>query len=299
VYKFKKEALQPLIDKVTAGLPTWKAGLMTQAGRAILVKAKMSAVPVHTAIATTISPWVIRMIDKRRRAFLWKGTAVVSGDQCKLAWPRVCRPTELGGLGFPNLELMGYALRLRWLWLRRTDAAKPWTSLSDGVEKPVHEMFHYSTMIHVGNGTSTLFWTDRWLNGQSKEELAPCLISTVGPIIRRKRTVVDALQDNKWVTDIRGGLTVQVLLDFLSIWDRVQEVNLTDSLDRVIWRWSRDGAFSTASAYRVFFSGQHCHTGSSFAPQNSCSQKMQVLYLASFTRSGLDLGKTKETQYAG
>jgi hypothetical protein len=125
VYKLKKEALQPLINKVATGLPTWKAGLLTQAVRAILVKAKMSAVPVHTAIATTISPWVIRMMDKRRRAFLWKGTAAVSGCQCKLAWPRVCRPMVLAGLGFPNLELMGYALRLRWLWLRRTDAARP------------------------------------------------------------------------------------------------------------------------------------------------------------------------------
>jgi hypothetical protein len=70
LYKLKKEALQPLIDKVAAGLPTWKAGLLTQASGAILVKAKMSAVPVHTAIARTISPWFIRMIDKRRRAFL-------------------------------------------------------------------------------------------------------------------------------------------------------------------------------------------------------------------------------------
>jgi hypothetical protein len=116
-------------------------------------------------------------------------------------------------------------------------------------------------MIQVGNGTSTLFWTDRWLNERSIEELAPCLISTVGLIIRRKRTVVDALQDKKWVADIRGGLTMQVLLDFLSIWDRVQEVNLTNSPDRVIWRWSRDGVFSTTSAYRVFFSGQHAIPG--------------------------------------
>jgi hypothetical protein len=38
----------------------------------------MSALPVHTTIAMTISPWVIRMIDKRRRAFLWKGTTAVS-----------------------------------------------------------------------------------------------------------------------------------------------------------------------------------------------------------------------------
>jgi hypothetical protein len=32
--KLKKEHLQPLIDRVYANLPTWKAALMTKAGRA-------------------------------------------------------------------------------------------------------------------------------------------------------------------------------------------------------------------------------------------------------------------------
>jgi hypothetical protein len=64
IHKLKKEDLQPLIDKVLAGLPTWKAGLMSCVGRVVLVKTKMSVVPIHTAIAMVISLWVIQMIDK-------------------------------------------------------------------------------------------------------------------------------------------------------------------------------------------------------------------------------------------
>jgi len=120
VHKLKKSDLQPLVDRVVAGLPTWKAGLMTKAGRAVLVKVKMSAVPVHTAIAISISPWVIKCIDKRRRAFLWRGMETVSGGHCALSWPKVVRPTELGGLGLPDLQLQGFALRMRWLWHQRT-----------------------------------------------------------------------------------------------------------------------------------------------------------------------------------
>jgi hypothetical protein len=132
---------------------------MTRAGRAVLVKTKMSAVPVHTAIATAsaISPWAINMIDKKRRAFLWKGTTAVSGGQCRLAWPRVCRPTALGGLGFPNLELMGLALRLRWLWMKRTEIDKPWLSLPEQTDKSLAEIFRYSVVVRVGDGASTLF----------------------------------------------------------------------------------------------------------------------------------------------
>jgi hypothetical protein len=120
----------------------------------------MSAVPVHTAIATTISPWVIDRIDKRRRAFLWKGAATVSGGAMS---PRVAEglPADhrnwAGGLGFPNLEFMGYALKLRWLWLRKIDPHRPWAMLPDMVEKQVQDVFHFSTYIIVGDGSSTLF----------------------------------------------------------------------------------------------------------------------------------------------
>ena len=41
-----------------------------------------------------------------------------------VAWPTVCRPVELGGLGVTDLRLAGYVLQTRWLWLQRTDTIK-------------------------------------------------------------------------------------------------------------------------------------------------------------------------------
>jgi hypothetical protein len=58
-----------------------------------------------------LPPWAIKQINKRRRAFLWKGSDEAKGGNCMLAWPKVCRPPELGGLGFLDLKLFGYALR--------------------------------------------------------------------------------------------------------------------------------------------------------------------------------------------
>lgn len=141
----------PLIDKISAGLPTWKANMMTRAGRNVLVKVKKSAIPVHTAIAVALSAWAIGCIDKRRRAFLWKGADRVAGGHCLLAWPSVCRPTDLGGLGVPNLQIMGYALKLRWLWLKRIDANKPWSRLPNEIEPQITSMFQASFSMLVGN----------------------------------------------------------------------------------------------------------------------------------------------------
>ncbi|KAF8658110.1 hypothetical protein HU200_059576 [Digitaria exilis] len=93
IYKLRKAELQPLVDKVANALPTWKAGLLNLA----------------------LSPWAIGCIDKRRRAFLWRGTEMVSGGHCLLAWPKCCRPIHLGGLGLPNLQTatdLGHSSRI-------------------------------------------------------------------------------------------------------------------------------------------------------------------------------------------
>jgi len=78
-------------------------------------------------------------------------------------------------------------------------------------------MFAASIFVELGDGRKALFWTDRWLQGQSISDLAPCLSNTVGRQIKKRRTVAEVLQDNQWIRDISGALTVQVLLEYLYI----------------------------------------------------------------------------------
>lgn len=62
---------------------------------------------------------------------------------------------------------MGFALRLVWLWQKRAYAAKPWADLVDSIEPQVAAMFQASISMLVGNGQSTLSWTDKWIAGGS------------------------------------------------------------------------------------------------------------------------------------
>ena len=84
---------------------------------------------------------MIKCIDKLRRNFLWSGAEKAKSGHCLLAWPRVCRPPELGGLGIPDLQRFGFALRMRWLWLKRTDDHRSWFQLPAEVEGEVESMF--------------------------------------------------------------------------------------------------------------------------------------------------------------
>jgi hypothetical protein len=104
---------QPLIDKIAARIPTWKASMLNNAGRTTLTKTTLSAIPVRVSIASGLSGWALRQIDKLRRAFLWAGTDTVAGGKCRVAWRIVNAPTCYGGLGVRDLKIAGLAMRLR------------------------------------------------------------------------------------------------------------------------------------------------------------------------------------------
>ena len=73
----------------------------------------------------------------------------------------------------------------------------------------------------MGDGESTFFWSDRWLDGKTVAELAPSLIKAVSKRAVKGRTVAQGLLNRTWVSDITGALTVQLLLEYLLIWDMV------------------------------------------------------------------------------
>lgn len=47
ITKLTKAALQPLVDRVADQLPCWKAALIHPAGRTVLVKAVLMAIPIY------------------------------------------------------------------------------------------------------------------------------------------------------------------------------------------------------------------------------------------------------------
>jgi hypothetical protein len=74
--------------------------------------------------------------------------------------------------------------------------------------------------------------------------------------IRNNRTVLEALTDRKWLTDIKGALTVGVFADLLDLWDALQTIQLhPDMEDKHIFRFATDGNYSAKAAYEGFFIG--------------------------------------------
>ena len=85
---------------------------MTLAGRVVLVRFVLTAIPVYLLVVIQVPKWFVRAIDKIRRSFLWKGRKEINGGSCLVAWEKIMRPIDLGGLGIHNLVTIGWVLQI-------------------------------------------------------------------------------------------------------------------------------------------------------------------------------------------
>jgi hypothetical protein len=110
--------------------------------------------------------------------------------------------------------------------------------------------------VNVGNGEGTQFWTDRWLHGKNVADIAPNVLLAVPKRIIARHTVNQAFFNRKWVSDIKGALTVQVLVDYLRIWELVEGIVLHPEVsDHFSWKLSSSGQYNSKSAYSSMFIG--------------------------------------------
>jgi hypothetical protein len=111
---------------------------MTTIGRAVLVQSMLTATIIYHAMALDLSQGIIHAIYKIRRGFLWRCRKNGKGGHCLVAWEKVTRPKELGGLGILDLQCLNWSLRLRWMWLRKTEPNKPSAVFKLHADSTVH-----------------------------------------------------------------------------------------------------------------------------------------------------------------
>lgn len=153
-------------------------------------------------------------------------------------------------MGITDLKLVATAFEAKWIWLQRTDHERAWGALPLKQSKEAAAFFRASTYSIVGNGQNTLFWKDSWINGVSITSMAPTLLQYVSSRTINRQTVAQALENRSWVRMIAGGVSMEAVSEYLTVWRAIRSFTLSDQPDRLVWRLASDGNFSVRSAYR-------------------------------------------------
>ncbi|KAL9678548.1 hypothetical protein QQ045_016393 [Rhodiola kirilowii] len=103
-----------IIHKMTSKIKSWAAKCLSYAGRLVLVKHVLSSIGSYWMRVLVFPSCVLKKILAICRNFLWSGSS--SGKRNMVAWKKVCKPKEEGGLGLLNLCLFNKALLLWQIW---------------------------------------------------------------------------------------------------------------------------------------------------------------------------------------
>ena len=105
----------------------------------------------------------------------------------------------------------------------------------------------------------TSFWTEKWLNDESPQTLAPNLFKLA---IRKNITVRDALHAQNWMRGLQNITTnygpgyAKEMRQFTKLWSRLREVNLLEGQeDNIAWTNTASKCCEAKSAYRLQFLG--------------------------------------------
>uniref|UniRef100_A0A2N9FBV7 Reverse transcriptase zinc-binding domain-containing protein n=1 Tax=Fagus sylvatica TaxID=28930 RepID=A0A2N9FBV7_FAGSY len=191
-----KNALQlPMWRKVQG----WKEKLLTQAGKEILIKAVIQAIPTYTMHCFKLPKKLCYDLEGIIRNFWW-GHKGASRKVHWMKWSSLCWPKCLGGMGFRKLMKFNEALLAKQVWrlfhnkeslIYKVFKAKffPHGTIMDARHsarasyawKSILNARHVitkGTWWRIGNGLSTKIWSDKWLPPPSsgKPLTPPCIL---------------------------------------------------------------------------------------------------------------------------
>ena len=256
--KPKKSYFQPIADKFKLKLASWKASLLSMAGRVQLVKSVAQSMLIHCLSIYSWPVSLIKDLERCMRNFIWSGDI----NQKKLvtvSWHKVCTPTKEGGLGIRNLSFINEAGNLRLCWeilqsdlqwaaFLRSRVMRNNTPISHHISSSIwcSAKHKFPTILNnstwqIGNGENINFWCDSWC-GQP-------LISTYNIPAHLHSSLSSSV--SSYIHNSRWNVPLEIHLAYPSLQQKLSFITIPLTLkeDRLVWKHSHDGNLSFKDAY--------------------------------------------------
>ena len=261
----KVKMLNFLKEKLQGRLRGWFSKSLSQGGKEILLKSVALALPIYAMSCFRLPKDVCAKLTSAMVEFWWS-----SGNNKKkipwVAWQKLCKDKELGGLGFKDIEKFNQALLAKQAWriwsnpeslvarilkhryFARTDflecsiGTRPsfaWRSIIHGRELLSQGLYH-----KIGSGETTRLWSDNWLvDGRAR------------PPMYRQDAIVDLTLTVSDLIDSRVGSWSVPRIRELIVEEDVERVLQTPidlaRQDQKMWGFSRNGIYNSKSGYKL------------------------------------------------
>ncbi|XP_059445337.1 uncharacterized protein LOC132177129 [Corylus avellana] len=263
----------------------WKEKFLSQAGKEVLLKAVVQAIPTYTMSVFLLPKTLCKDINLMMAKFWW-GHKSNDKKVAWMSWEKMRKAKEKGGMGFRDLECFNIALLAKQGW-RLTQ--NPDSSVAKILKEKYHpngtfldtplskkpsyvwrSIWHAKTLLNeglvwrVGNGKGIKIWGDKWLFSPTTYAIQ----SSVRILSENARVSALIDQELQWWNI---PLIKEIFLD--------EEVHQICSIaicpqtqqDRLVWSGTKNGLFSVKSVYHLAIDLYNrgaggCSSGDKLAP---------------------------------
>ncbi|XP_026383991.1 uncharacterized protein LOC113279510 [Papaver somniferum] len=260
------DTFEPLVSKFGNKLSSYRSFYVNSAGRIVLSKNVLAAIPNYSMGISKLLKGVTNQISRIQRAFWWGHET--STRKCHfISWDKVEKAKENGGLGLRNMQQVNISLVSNLVWRFLTCIYASWVQLYkskylqslsfwDCDPKPggsktwrdmlsVRNLFTNNCVWFIGSGCNIHIWNDPWIPN------VPGFRPTKLPDSRvQVETVSDLFiqGQNQW--------NIELLLQVFPQ-DQVEEITNIyiprddQVMDKLVWLKTPSGNFTSKSCYKL------------------------------------------------
>ncbi|CAN6675688.1 unnamed protein product [Malus baccata var. baccata] len=234
----KKRGLAYVKGRILGKLQGWKQSALSRAGREVLIKAVVQAIPAYPMCIFKFPSVVCHELDALVARFWWGG----HGENRKIHWVSkevLGLPKDMGGLGFRNFQEFKDALLAKQCWRLLTEPNSLWARVIKAryfphcffleAKKGARASWAWSSLLagrellasgshwQIMSGDDVRVWNDRWLPSLPSGHPLPLGSTSVTSSLRAIQDTI--IGDSRWK-------------------------------DRLVWAANRNGKYSVKSGYR-------------------------------------------------
>jgi hypothetical protein len=257
-------------DRVWKKLKGWKEKSISQAGKEVLIKAVVQAIPNYVMSCYKLPDGCCDEIENMIARFWW-GSQEGNRKIHWLSWERMSKSKNTGGMGFRNFNkallgkqcwrlltnensLMARFFKSRYYsrsnFLDANLGFQPsyaWRSIMQA-----KEVVRMGARWRIGNGNKVRIWKDGWIPNNSDSFVK-------GPRVQ--------LDENALVSELIDTNSKMWRREAVRSWfnpheaKKILSIPLSHRLpeDKIIWGWEKNGEFSVRSAYHLLADKKNCN----------------------------------------